>query len=196
MGVVERFSASANSWENVPPMRFQRRFLAAAALGGKLYAVGGEDEGFVALRTVECFDVVTKSWQDLAAMPTRRRGLAAVALRGRLYAIGGGHTAMPRTSSFIGNSASTTESPRPMALGTVERFDPAANTWETLPPMPTPRMFLQAVVLHGKLYAIGGSDGAHALRTVERFDETTNCWESLPSMPTRRVFFSVAVLHG
>jgi len=196
MAVVERFSASANCWEYVPPMRFQRRFLAAAALGGKLYAIGGEDDGFVALRSVECFDDATKSWEDLPSMPTRRRGLAAVAVRGRLYAIGGGHTAMARTSSVLGNSGLITESPRAMALGTVERFDPATKKWETLPPMPTPRMFLQAVVLHGRLYAIGGSDGVQALRTVERFDESTNCWDSLPSMPTRRVFFSVAVLHG
>lgn len=201
LGVAERFCAGRNQWEALPHMHFERRFLAAATLDGKLYAVGGEDDGFVALRTTERFDEATNSWESLPPMPTRRRGLAAVALRGRLYAIGGGAVALGSGSSGAATPRVPTVVPatspeRTFALGAVERFDPATQRWETLPPLPTPRMFLQAVVLHGKLYAIGGSDGAQALRTVERFDEETNQWESLPPMPTRRVFFAVAVLRG
>mmetsp|Transcript_61622 Transcript_61622/g.112246 ORF Transcript_61622/g.112246 Transcript_61622/m.112246 type:complete len:146 (+) Transcript_61622:2-439(+) len=145
----------------------------------------------MALRTVERFDEAHNTWSLLPPMPTRRRGLAAVSLRGRIYAIGGGHAASTglatRTSSI---------SPRTQACGTVERYDVATGVWERMPPMPTPRMFLAAVVLNGRVYAIGGSDGAQALRTVECFDEETNSWDKLPEMPTRRVFFSAGVLHG
>lgn len=81
-------------------------------------------------------------------------------------------------------------------LGAVERYDPASGVWESLPPMPTPRMFLAAVVLDGKLYAIGGSDGKQPLNCVECFDEASNCWETVQAMPTRRVFFAAAVLSG
>lgn len=194
LGVAERFCAGMNHWEALPPMHLARRFLAAATLDGKLYAIGGEDDGLVALRTAERFDEATNSWESLPPMPTRRRGLAAVALRGRLYAIGGGTVALGSGAPVPG--AATPRGARTSALGTVERFDPATCLWETLPPLPTPRMFLQAVVLNGNLYAIGGSDGAQALRTVERFDEASNSWESFPPMPNRRVFFAVAVLRG
>jgi hypothetical protein len=61
--------------------------LAAAAVDGKIYAIGGWDGGY--LRTVEEYDPKTDKWRMLAAMPTARAYLAAAAVDGKIYAIGG-----------------------------------------------------------------------------------------------------------
>lgn len=178
LGIVERFSFGEGRWERVAPMPTCRRFLAATALQGKIYAVGGEDDRFMALNNFESFVDDVGVWETLPPMPTRRRGLASVVIRGKLYAVGGGQ-------------ASTQKSP---SLQTVERFDMEANIWEAVPSMHTPRMFLAAVSLNGKLCVLGGSDGAQALRSIETFEESVADWKQLPPMPARRAFFAAAVL--
>ena len=40
--------------------------------------------------------------------------------------------------------------------GTVEAYDPAANAWRTLSPMPTPRHGVQAAVCNGGVYLAAG----------------------------------------
>jgi len=62
--------------------------LAAAAVGGRLYAFGGENPGVFA--TTEAFDPATNEWRRLADMPTPRHGAGAVAVGGTIYVIGGG----------------------------------------------------------------------------------------------------------
>ena len=42
------------------------------------------------------------------------------------------------------------------SLATFTRFDPQAKTWIELPPLPTPRSSLDAAVVDGKLYVVGG----------------------------------------
>lgn len=179
LGIVERFHVSEARWERVAPMPSCRRFLAATSLLGKLYAVGGEDDRFQALSAFERFSENVGLWETLPQMPTRRRGLAAVAIRGKLYAVGGGQ-------------ASPQKSP---SLHVVERYHVEGDVWEALPSMHTPRMFLAAVALNGKLCVLGGSDGAQALRSIETYEESEGHWRQLtPMMPTRRAFFAAAVV--
>ena len=54
-------------------------------------------------------------------------------------------------------------------LATVEEYDPATNTWASMPSMSTARQGPAAVGLNGGIYAMGGSEGLH-LATVELFD--------------------------
>ena len=44
----------------------------AAVLGGKLYAVGGMDDNYGSLDTVEAFDPEANKWTAVASMPTKR----------------------------------------------------------------------------------------------------------------------------
>jgi N-acetylneuraminic acid mutarotase len=64
----------------------------AAALGGKIYVMGGLSWENVALKTVEEFDPKTNSWRKVSDMPTARFILTAEALDGQVYAIGGAAT--------------------------------------------------------------------------------------------------------
>ena len=47
---------------------------------------------------------------------------------------------------------------------TVERYNPAKNSWTTLAPMSTCRRGVGTVLLNGLLYVVGGSSGVQALR--------------------------------
>jgi len=58
-------------------MSTARYYLAAAVLGGHLYALGGSDG--IYLNTVERYDPDLNTWTAVAAMSTARNGLAAAA---------------------------------------------------------------------------------------------------------------------
>lgn len=51
-------------------------------------------------------------------------------------------------------------------VNTVEKYNPASDTWCELSPMLTPCRGLGAAILEGILYVIGGSDGIAALNQV------------------------------
>lgn len=67
------------------------------------------------------------------------------------------------------------------------------HVWERKADMPTPRMKVAVVALLGKIYAIGGHDGANdALAAVEVYDPKENSWSKAPDLPEPR-FASAAV---
>jgi len=57
----EVLNVKAQTWEDLPPMAFERIAHTSFALNGKLYVVGGLD-GKIPLDTYECYDPSTKSW--------------------------------------------------------------------------------------------------------------------------------------
>ena len=58
------------------------------------------------------------------------------------------------------------------------------NSWTTLAPMPTARGGLDAAVVDGKIYAMGG--GVVASNKNEEYDPTTNTWAIKAAIPTGR----------
>ncbi len=97
--------------------------------------------------------------------------------------------------------------------GTVEAYDPVANTWTTKASMPTPRYGSTVSVVNGLIYAIGGWGGWPELSVVEVYNPATNTWSTtvpvntattalgtagaaLAPMPTARDDFGYAVING
>ena len=107
-----------NAWERVAPLT-RRASCGAAVLDGKLYAVGGYDEG--ALSSVERYDPAANAWESIARMPTARQNPGVGVLDGKLYVVGG-----------VGD--------RSELLNTVVRFDPAKHAWEDVAPIATARV--------------------------------------------------------
>ena len=65
-----------------------RAGLAAVAVGGKIYAIGGFNNGGTRSDVAE-YDPASDTWTTKAAMPTAREFLAAAEVGGKIYAIGG-----------------------------------------------------------------------------------------------------------
>jgi hypothetical protein len=64
--------------------------------------------------------------------------------------------------------------------------------------MPTERTWFTTSVVDGKIYAIGGIQGAYkpALSNVEEYDPLTDSWTAKSPMPTGRTGHSAAVVDG
>jgi N-acetylneuraminic acid mutarotase len=151
---------------------------AVGAANQRIYAMGGGNSSGT-LNTVEEYNPATNTWAVRASMPTARLGLGLVAAsNGKIYAIGG-----------------ATDISQSSVLATVEEYDPLTNTWVARSSMPTARRsFGITVGADGKIYVIGGMNGAGALNTVEAYDPATDKWSSRASMPTAR--FSLAAERG
>ena len=61
----------------------------AAAIGGQLCFVGGEDINFNNLLSAEIYDPQTSKWKDITSMSNKRWGCAANAVGGQLYVVEG-----------------------------------------------------------------------------------------------------------
>ena len=125
---------------------------------GLIYAMGGYNGS--AMSTVEAYNPSTNTWIRKAPMPTPKLEFgAALGPDGKIYVIGGG-------TSYVNNAGPF--------FNSVEIFDPRTNTWSvpgwTESIMPTARKEFSAVTgLNGRIYAIGGANGAYIATNEEAF---------------------------
>lgn len=135
------FDPAARSWSIIgAPEEITRRGAAAVAFGGKIYFIGGVDEGVVTGR-VDIFDPAAESWTIGPALPEPRAGHAAAVLDGRIHIAGG------RSESL-----STT-------LSSHLALDPVAGRWVEELPLESPRTDAAMVAINGELMVIGGGAG-------------------------------------
>lgn len=86
---VEVYTAAANRWSAGVALPAARASLAVVALGGKLYALGGETTSGTVSDAVARFDPATQAWSTLPAMPYKVHGLGAVVVGTSIYVMGG-----------------------------------------------------------------------------------------------------------
>jgi N-acetylneuraminic acid mutarotase len=114
-----------------------REHLAAAAVGGRVYALGGRLGGLDSnLTKVESIGAGGRSWRREPALPQARGGTGATAVAGRIVSVGG-------------------EGPSG-TIARVYRFDPTTRRWGRLPDLPTPRHGLGVATLDGRVYVVAG----------------------------------------
>lgn len=87
-GQLDRYDPKTDRWETLAPMPNPAGGIGAAAVGGKLYAFGGEIPGVHP--NTWSYDPKTDAWKAEPDMRTPRHGVAGLALGGRVMAIGGG----------------------------------------------------------------------------------------------------------
>ena len=85
-------------------------------------------------------------------------------------------------------------SPGRTTTSSMERWDPAKNSWETLASMTTCRRGVGVGILNGCLYAVGGSDGIQPLKLAERYDPSSDIWTQIADMNEKRSSVAVATL--
>ena len=146
-GTNEAYDPATNRWESHRAMPTPRNHPAIGVVGGKIYLIGGRlatanVANFVASPTdvVEEYDPATDRWRALARMPTARSGHGWATYQGRIYVAGG----------------EVRDYHMDAIMRDVEAFDPAANQWFRLPPMPTARHGVNVAAIGNRLYMVGG----------------------------------------
>ena len=150
MRSVQSFDPATNAWRARAPMPTARAHFAAAAIGGIVYAAGGEvakDASGDCVRTdvVEAYDPSSDRWTTRAPLPEARCCFGAAVAKDsggteKLYVFGGS-----------GRSGT--------ALRTVYAYDPSADRWARKQDLPHPGVWLTGAAVGGTIYAIGRTDG-------------------------------------
>jgi hypothetical protein len=123
-------------WSTMPGPQ-PREHLAAAALGGKVYALAGRLAGIdTNLPTLQSFTPGARRWVSLPPIPHPRGGTGVAAIGRELVSVGG-------------------EEPGG-TIPSVYAFHVDRREWRRLPDLPTPRHGLGVVTFNGRVWAISG----------------------------------------
>jgi Common central domain of tyrosinase/Kelch motif len=189
-----------NPWKKAAPFPQPDEELYGAAVNGKMYVMGGWDEGKAAGLNYE-YDPATDKWTQKRGMPRSAHHAAIATANGKLYVIGG---FVPPKDTQIPTGGAW----EPIA--DTWEYDPAADSWKSLAPVPTKRGAAVAVEVAGKIYVIGGATTVAGskdpyftffgpslvLTTNEVFDPATNKWESRRPMSVARNHAYAAAVNG
>jgi N-acetylneuraminic acid mutarotase len=156
LATVEEYDPATNSWRARRPMLLARNHHAVAAVGDRLYAIGGRiGAAFISggsnnVDLVEMYDPAADAWTVRDKMPTPRSAIGGAVYNGRILVPGGEFQDRRLLAAFKA----------------VEIYDPAVNRWQIMPSMPHPRHGLAIGVIGDRLYTVSGDaqsagNGAH-----------------------------------
>ena len=173
-GPSSPLGATSSRWLNKAQMPTARSRLAVAALGGLVYAIGGDtSDGVTGI--VEVYNPAVDTWTRKASKPRPVRNISAAVLDGRVY-VPGGYDATDQ------------------AISLVEVYDPSTDTWSEASPLPEPLCAYALAAWQDKLYLFGGSDGIRYLDHVWVYDPAAGTWSSGTTMSQPRGFAAAATV--
>jgi N-acetylneuraminic acid mutarotase len=188
--LVASFSVSvayAQKWSRATPFPEASEEVYGIAANGKFYVFCGLAPAWTPKGLVYEYDQAADTWTKKKNMPLSSHHLALAEFKGKIYVFGG----------FVKPEKGPTAW---QPIDNVWEYDPTADSWKALAPLPTKRGSPNAVVHNGKIYVIGGA-GLHpgsketslhparphrSMFTNEVYDPATNTWETRQSMPTAR----------
>ena len=181
LGILSVNSQVENTWTSLAPMPRATSGIKAVVVNEKMYVMSGTFNYE--------YDPATGTWIAKKPMPTIRWiSFALTACLDKIYVIGGDDE--NRSGGFY-------------FLGTNEVYDPLTNTWETKQPMPTSREYMDANVVNGKIYVIGGMTWMDENKNYrnhtavnEVYDPTTDSWSSKQPAPFAVGQYASAVLNN
>ncbi|HEX2178389.1 MAG TPA: kelch repeat-containing protein [Actinomycetota bacterium] len=204
---------SSAGWRTLSDAPNQRTEVAAAAVGDRIYVLGGFVPPGRTVSIVEIYDTTTDTWSRGPDLPLPVNHAMATAAGGALYVFGGytGETGLsvPTDRAFVLRGDRWEELPRmpevraaagaaaigdrvyvaggvgPQGLAeSMLVYDNAAGTWSQATGVPTPREHLGVATDGRRLFAAGGRPPNTS--RFEAFDPGTARWERLADMPTAR----------
>ncbi|OLC12261.1 MAG: hypothetical protein AUH29_16940 [Candidatus Rokubacteria bacterium 13_1_40CM_69_27] len=197
MGLASAEAQAPGKWVKLAAFPEPSEELYGASAGGKLYVFGGLAPGWKPKGLAYEYDPATDRWTKKKPMALASHHVAFTELGGKLYAFGG--FVLPQSGP-----------PAWVPINNAWEYDPAADSWKALAPMPTRRGSPVAATVNGKIYVIGGASthpgspepAVHparphrALSTVEEYDPATNTWRERSPMPTARNHAAIGVVDG
>ncbi|MBB5374990.1 N-acetylneuraminic acid mutarotase [Deinococcus metalli] len=146
------------AWQPDTPLPNPRNHLGGIALGGLMYAVGGQHLGNEAtdnVTDVHAYDPATRTWTAVRSLPIPLGHIAAstVAWRGRIVVVGGVTT----------SSAGAVEGKE---SATVYAYDPVTDAWSSLTALPDVRQSPVADIIGDALYVTTGATASGPTATT------------------------------
>jgi N-acetylneuraminic acid mutarotase len=157
LDAVERYLPEEDRWEEVAPLRIQRRGAAVAAGSIQIYVAGGRisDPGGVFSADFEIYDLSTGAWSQGRPMLTARAWCAGtIGSDSRFYVLGG-HRANDPAGGYV---------------KAVEAFDPASGAWESVDPLLVARASFAASACGDNLFAVGGEGFGRPVASIEKLE--------------------------
>lgn len=148
--------------------------MAAAALGDRIYVLGGFVPPGRTVALVEVYDTSSDTWSRGPDLPLAVNHGMALTADGVIYALGG----------YTGESGLSAPTDRAFAL--------RGGRWDELPPMPEVRAAAGAAAIGGKIYVAGGVGPNGLAANTLVFDIAARTWSVAPGVPTPREHLGVA----
>ncbi|CAK6950384.1 kelch-like protein 22 isoform X2 [Scomber scombrus] len=160
---VERYDPKTNKWEFVSPLKREVYAHAGAVVDGKMYITCGR-RGLAYLKETYCFDPAANHWTECAEGPVGRAWHGMASVNGRAYVIGGSNDDYGYRRDVL----------------KVACFDPKANSWSVLSPLPDGHGEPGVAVLDSRIYILGGRshDKGSRMKYVHVFNTDTDEWEN------------------
>lgn len=176
LGLVEAYHPASGAIVPRAPMRTPRTKFGLAAVGGRLYAIGGAGSAGP-LSSVEEYDPKKNTWKFMAPMKVARSSLSVGVVDGIVYAVGG----------WDGKQYSSA----------VEAYDPRSNSWNTKARLLAPVATRDAIaVANGKMYVLGGMNEAF-FQQVQLYFPKEDAWLIDSDLPVDiKKLMSVEVVGG
>ncbi|MBI3298900.1 MAG: DUF4082 domain-containing protein [Elusimicrobia bacterium] len=236
---VEAYAPSADSWSTKAPLNAPNSTVSsptpganrgryqgsAAAVGGKIYMIGGwTTSPALPSDTVSVYDPALNSWSAGPTVPERSACSQAAVIGTKIYLLSAcnGFAGFKRSLYIFDTVAQTwtagPDAPRPHAGGVgtaiagkfyvtggqdvvvrpeVDVYDPGTNAWTTGASMPAVLSAMAGDVINGKWYLAGGMDGAsQPVNALWVYDPAANVWAPGPPMPTARGGPAAAAIAG
>jgi N-acetylneuraminic acid mutarotase len=194
--------SAAGRWLTLAPLPVAHEDWDSAVANGKLYLFGGNAVAVGGKqapppgRVLE-YDPAADRWTAKKNMQMPAHHNAVVGYNGKIYVFGGGVQRQPG-------------GPTQFPIDNSWEYDPVADTWRALAPMPVRRLAAVAVESGGKIYVMGGAGSYPGLEneplggeTPHRvldlnhaYDPATNTWQARQTMPTPRNHMFAGAVAG
>src|SRR5262249_13281057 len=189
--------APQGPWLNLAPFPVPSEEVRGAAANGKMYVFAGLAPVWKPKALVYEYDPAANAWAQKKPMPLPSHHVAFTTYNGKIYGFGG--FKLPESG--------------PAAWDPIDNaweYDPAADTWKALAPLPTRRGAASAAVVNAKIYVTRGANslsgatenGIHPRRphnvvaTVDVCDPATHSWSSARPLLLARNHHASAGVNG
>ena len=175
---VSVYSSPQKRWmQPFPPMKTPRQWPAASTYHNFLVVVGGRNDSFTDIASVEILDTSTRhsQWFSTRPLPVCCHKISSTILHNTLYLLGGS----------LGKQVLS------VSLPTLTQT-PSAQ-WYTLNHNPLEKS--TAIAVHGFLLAVGGSNhDGQSSSAIHIYDQERNVWRKEGDLPTGRSYCVCCVL--
>ena len=182
---VEVLDLETHTWSATESLSSPRAGLLATVSRDKVSAVAGNsmntEPNGGPLDRVEIYDPCTGRWSPGVPLPVPVQGPGVATVDDKIYVFTG-----------IGGRNGESE-----VQSCSHVFDPDAQEWSALAPVPTPRCDPGALAVGRRIYTFGGWGGSATFHTVvEVYDIDSDTWSVTDPLPEKKAWMATAEVDG